>query len=152
MTFFIQEIEVYNFANDTTIYSCSPNFEDATKKLSNDRYLILNWFRINSMVADPGKFQIMFLGSNIDNNKIIFMIENKRVKSRSEVKLLGIIRYRIDGKLCFTTHIENFCSTANNRLQALARTRKFLSFEQAKIHVRLTLYQFYVLSFDLDVL
>ena len=41
------------------------------------------------MVANPGKFQIMFLGSNIDNSEITFMIENKRVKSRSEVKLFG---------------------------------------------------------------
>ena len=88
LMFFIQETEVCNFADDTTIYSCSPYFEEATLKLSNDTHLILNWFRINSMVANPGKFQIMFLGSNIDNSKIIFMIENKRVKSRSEVKLL----------------------------------------------------------------
>ena len=57
------------------------------------------------------------------------MIENKRVKSRSEVKLLGIT---IDDKLLFTTHIENLCSTASNRLQVLARIRKFTSFLQAK--------------------
>ena len=127
--FFIQETEVCNFADDTTIYSCSPNFEEATLKLSNDTHLILNWFRINSMVANPGKFQIMFLGSNIDNSKITFMIENKRVKYRSEVKLLGIT---IDDKLSFTAHIENLCSTASNRLRALERIRKFISFEQAK--------------------
>ena len=92
-------------------------------------HLILNWFTINSMVANPGKFQIMFLGSNIDNTKITFMIENKRVKSRSEVKLLGIT---IDDKLSFTTHIENLCSAASNCSLALARIRKFISFEQAK--------------------
>ena len=80
-------------------------------------------------VVNPRKFQIMFLGSNIDNSKITFMIENKRVKSRSEVKLLGIT---IDDKLSFTTHIENLCSTTSNRLRALARIRKFISFEQAK--------------------
>ena len=33
-------------------------------------------------VANPGKVQIMFLGSNIDSSKITFMIENKKVKSR----------------------------------------------------------------------
>ena len=38
----------------------------------------------------------MIFGSNIDNKKITFMIENKRVKSRREVKLLGITR---DNKL-----------------------------------------------------
>ena len=28
--FFIQETEVWNFADDTTIYSCSPYFKEAT--------------------------------------------------------------------------------------------------------------------------
>ena len=81
------------------------------------------------MVANSAKFQIMFLGSNIDNNKITFMIGNKRVKSRSEVKLLVIT---IDGKLCFNTYIENICTIASSHLSALARTRKFLYFEEAK--------------------
>ena len=127
--FFIQETDVWNFVDDTTIYSCSPYFEKATLKFSNNTHLILNWFRINSMVGKSGKFQIMFLGSNIDSSNITFMIENKRLKSRSEVKLLDIT---IDDKLSFTTHTENLCSTASNRLQALARIRKFISFEQAK--------------------
>ena len=69
LIFFIQETGVCNFADDITIYSCSPYFEETALKLSNDTHLILNWFRINSMVANPGKFQIMFLGSNIDNSK-----------------------------------------------------------------------------------
>ena len=42
MMFFIPETEVYNFAKDTTLYSCSPNFEEATLKLSNETRLILN--------------------------------------------------------------------------------------------------------------
>ena len=91
--------------------------------------MILNWFKINSIVANSGKLQIMFLRPNIDNTKIKFMIENKRVKCRSEVKLLSIT---IDGKLSFTTHIENLCSTASNRFRALARMQKFLILEQVK--------------------
>ena len=62
------------------------------------------------MVANPRKFQIIFLGSNIDNSNIAFMIENKKVKSRAEVKVPGIT---IDNKLSFTIHIENLCSTAS---------------------------------------
>ena len=57
------------------------------------------------------------------------MIESKRVKSRSEVKLRGIT---INDKLSFTTHIENLCSTTSNRLRALAKIRKFSSLEQAR--------------------
>ena len=60
--FFIQEAEVCNFADDTARCSCPP-----TLKLSSDTF---NWFRTKSMVANPSKFQIMFLESNIDNSKI----------------------------------------------------------------------------------
>ena len=78
--FFIQETEVCNFADDTTIYSCSSNYEEATEKLSADTHLVLNWFRINSMVANPSKFQIMFLGLNIDNNEITFIVRRSDLK------------------------------------------------------------------------
>ena len=81
------------------------------------------------MVANPGKFPIMFLGSKIDNSKITFETENKQLKCKREVKLLGIY---IDEKLTFKKQIANICSLANNRLRALTRIRRFLSMEQAK--------------------
>ena len=43
----------------------------------------------------------MFLGSKNDNIKITFAIENKQIKCKRELKLLGII----DEKLTFTKHI-----------------------------------------------
>ena len=60
LIFFIQETEVYNFTDDTTIYSCSLNYKEAANKLSNDTHIVLNWFKLNSMVTNPGKFQIIF--------------------------------------------------------------------------------------------
>ena len=129
MIFFLQETEVCNFADDTTIYSCSLNYKEAAHKLSNNTYIVLNWFKVNSIVANPVKFQIMFLGSKIDNSKITFAIENKQIKCKREVKLL---RITIDEKLTFTKHIANICCLANNRLRALTRIKRFLSTEQAK--------------------
>ena len=123
LIFFIQETEACNFADDTTIYSCSLNYKEAAHKLSNYTYIVLNWFKVNSMAANPGKFQIMFFRSKIDNSKITFAIENKQIKSKREVTLLE--------KLTFTRHIANICSLANNRLRALTRIRRFLSTEQA---------------------
>ena len=128
LIFFIQEIEVCNFADDTTIYSCSLNYKEAAHKLSNDTYIVLNWRKVNSMVANPGKFQ-MLLGSKIDNSQITFAIENKQRKCKKEVKLLGIT---IDDKLTFTRHVANICSLANNRLRSLTRIRRFLSMEETK--------------------
>ena len=111
------------------MYSCSLNYAKAAHKLSNDTHIVLNWFKVNSMVANPRKFQIMFLGSKIDNSKITLAIENKQIKRKRDVKLLGIT---IDEKLAFTKHIANICSLANNRLRALTRIRSYLSTEQTK--------------------
>ena len=132
LIFFIQGTEVCNFADNTTIYSCSLNYKEAAHELSNNTHIVLNEFKVNSMVANPGKLQIMFLGSKIDNFKITFAIENKQIKCKREVKLLGIT---IGEKLTFTKHIANICSLANNRLRALTRIRRYLSKEQNKIFI-----------------
>ena len=50
------------------MYSCSLNYEEEDQKLSNEIHVVLNWFRINRMVADPQKCQKMFLRSTIDNS------------------------------------------------------------------------------------
>ena len=136
--FFIQETEVCNFAGDTTIYSCSLNYREVAHKLSNDTHIVLNWFKVNSMVANPGKFHIMFLVSKIDNCKITFAIENKQIKSKREVKLLGIT---IDEKLTFLKHIANICSVANNRLRALTRIRRTYLKNKQNIYLKLILFQ-----------
>ena len=65
------------------------------------------------MVANPGKFQIIFLGSSINNNNI-FIIENKNIKSNNEVELLGIT---IDHKLTFTKHTNNLCNTTSKTFE-----------------------------------
>ena len=127
MIFFIQETEVCNFTDGTTIYSCSLNYREVAHKLSNNIYLVLNWFKVNNVVVNPGKF--LFLGSKIDNSKITFVIENKQIKCKREVKLL---RITIDEKLTFTKDIANICSLANNRLRALTSIRRFLLMEQTK--------------------
>ena len=57
------------------------------KQLINDLmiyiYVVLNWFKVNSMVANAGKFQIR---SKIDNSKITFAIENKQKKKKKNAK------------------------------------------------------------------
>ena len=122
LKFFIKETEVCNFTDDTNLYSCSLNFEEAHRKLSSDTLIVLNWFRINSIVANPGKFQIMFLKLSINNNNFTFMVEN--IKSNNEVKHL---RITIDHKVNFTKHINNLWKTESNCLRALTSKIKFLS-------------------------
>ena len=73
------------------------------------------------MVANPGKFQIIFIGSSINNNNIIFIVENKDIKSNNEVKLLGIT---INHNLPFTKHINNLCNTASKTFENFDKNKE----------------------------
>jgi len=56
--------EICNFADDNTIFACGNTIQEIVIKLENDLGLLLDWFAKNGMIANPEKFQIMFLGLN----------------------------------------------------------------------------------------
>ena len=88
---------------------------------------ILLWFRTNSLKANAGKFQFMIL--NRKNHRRQRMVINSiTVKESNEVILLGITT---DNKLVFKKHIENLCRTAQCKLHALTRIRKYLILDKA---------------------
>ena len=57
------------------------------------------------MVANPDKFQLMFLGNKIEN-EICLTVNNLSIRSVDNVKLLGVA---IDNKLDFIGHIKDIC-------------------------------------------
>ena len=135
--FFIKKSSTTNFADDNTIYAYGDNLEEVIYKLEKDIVNALNWFDINRMVANPNKFQLMFLGTR-EKIKLCLDISGKRCISTSSVTLLGI---EIDWKLTFNKHVQNITSNANNKAKALSRLRYKLSQTQ-----KLSLYHSYVLS------
>ena len=76
--FVITLSEVCNFADDNTLYSSNKELELVFRNLESDLNNVLAWFNINSLKANPGKFQFMVLGAkeadlfvlNIGKNKI----------------------------------------------------------------------------------
>ena len=64
---FIEKTEVCNFADDNTIYDCGEDLSNILQNLKHNVKILLKWFRINSLQANPGKFQFMILGNK---NKI----------------------------------------------------------------------------------
>ena len=89
---------------------------------------LLEWFKINSIAANPGKFQLMLLG-NIGDIDIKFNVNNVILKPKSCVKLLGV---NIDCKLRFSEHVETLCKSASSKIKALFRIRPFLNMNSAK--------------------
>ena len=66
---------------------------------------LLYWFKINSLKANPGKFQFMILGKN-KRLKDSLKIGSITIKETDEVELLEIT---IDKALNFFKNIENLC-------------------------------------------
>ena len=88
--------------------------------------ILLKRFRINSLQANPVKFQFMIIGKK-KRNSIKLIRNSTETEESKKVVLLGII---IDNLLTFNEHINN--RTANYKLHALRRIRKYLSLGKAK--------------------
>ena len=113
-------------ADDNTLYSCNKNLEHVFSNLKYDLRNVLDWFKINSMKANPGKFQFMLLGVK---NIVHFTINGKIIPCSNEVKLLGIT---IDNEFKFKKHIEDLCKNASYKLHPLRRIRGYLTVEKAR--------------------
>ena len=125
--FFIEKSEICNFADDNTLYSCDRNLLRIKENLTFDMKNILLWFRTKSLKANAGKFQIM-IPSRKNHRRQRMVINSITVKESNEVILLGIT---IDNKLVFKKHIENLCRTAQYKLHALTRIRKYFTLDEA---------------------
>ena len=76
---------------------------------------VLTWFKINSMKANPKKFQFMIL-SKTSRGKYNLLIDSDVIKNSADAELLGLI---MDSKLSFEKHIAKLCQTALYKLHAL---------------------------------
>ena len=74
LIFVITLSEVCNFADDNTLYS-------------SNKELCLAWFNINSLKANPGKFQLMALGTKEDDS-FVLNLGKRKIESSTEVILL----------------------------------------------------------------
>ena len=115
LLYFTTDTDICNFADDNTIYACDYDVSNVIMKLENDLKTVLNWFKSNSMVANPKKFQFIILGYN---SKFTLCVGDLKVACSDTVILLGIT---IDKSLKFNQHIDKFCKKARAKASALTR-------------------------------
>ena len=125
----MEKSETFNSAADNTIYSCGENVPKIKEELICTMKNILKWLRLNSLKANPGKFQFMILGDK-SCYECILKINLTCVQSSDNVTLLGVIT---DENLAFKKHIDNLVRKTQYKLHALWRVRKFFTVEKAKI-------------------
>ena len=52
----IEQSDICNFADGYTLYSCGEWLTEIKENLFFDTKGMLNWFRLNSLKANPGKY------------------------------------------------------------------------------------------------
>ena len=90
---------------------------------------VLKWFKVNSMKANPKKFQFMILDKRT-RQTMILNINNIKIRESQNVELLGL---KIDNRLTFIDHINMLCRRASYKLHTLGRIRKYLTLEKSKL-------------------
>ena len=127
----IEQADVCNFADDTTLYACDMDLDNVLKKLEHDSLLAIEWFEANYMKLNAEKCHLLVAGHK--HEWTWAKIGNKIIWESEEEKLLGIT---IDRNLSFETHIANICRKAHCKLTAIARYSKLLDFNKIRTLVK----------------
>ena len=128
--------DLCNFADDNTLHKCGATLDHVIAYLKSELDIILFWYKTNSLVANPDKFQLIFPGTR--NANIIINIGSFDLNSSETVKLLGVT---IDSQLSFLPHVKDICKKVSTKTKVILRIRAYLDQDQAD-----TLFNSYILS------
>ena len=125
--FFLKDVDICNFADNTTTYISDESLENALKSLEKNSMLAIPWFEDNYMKLNTDKCRLIV--SSYKHKQIWATIGKDLIWESNDVKLLGITIAR---DLKFDKHVLKFCSKANQKLSALFRIAKLLSFNKRR--------------------
>ena len=99
------------------------------RRLEDDIPRALDWFQHARTVANPNKFQVMFLGLK-QHQEFLLDIGNKIINMTRSVKLLGIT---VDDELKFDKHVEILWQKVCKISGAFSRASPFMDEKKGKI-------------------
>jgi hypothetical protein len=135
---FVKNGSLYNYADDNTLSFCSPDFDLLISTLESESKIIIEWFRVNKMQANPDKFQVLAVGKKTYDKNPSIHIQNSDLTCEKTVKLLGI---EIDYQLNYAAHVSSICRKASQQLNVLKR----LGFLLNRLS-KLTIFHTFILS------
>ena len=138
--FFIDnDVSIYNYADDNCISYAHSSIDQIKNVLEQDTHRLLDWFKNNSLEANPTKFQSMIL----KNKKAIaddvdIIVNDTMLNLTDDMTVLGIT---IDSQLNFNVHVSNMCNKAGRQLNVLQRLKGSLDYSS-----RLSIYKSFIMS------
>ena len=103
MTFYFIHEYISNYADDTTPYAISRNYDDLIESLQLDSYTLTESLKIIFFILNADKCKLLI--SNKENDLSVD-IRGQTILCGKSVKLLGI---KIDNRLTSNEHISSIC-------------------------------------------
>ena len=88
---------------------CHPDCNVLTSVLESESNVLINWFKVNKMQANPDQFQVLAVGKKTFDKNMKICIQSSTLSCEETVKLL---RIEIDYQLNFDIHISAICRKA----------------------------------------
>ena len=88
----IQNTDICNYADDTTIYACDNNLDNVIARLENDSSIIIQWFANNFMKLNTDKCHLLILGRK-SNQHITVNVGDSVIENTEEDIYYNIIIY-----------------------------------------------------------
>ena len=118
--FFVNNTNICNYADDTTIYACNSDLNTIINRLEIDSAVLAKWFVENYMKLNEDKCHLMIFGNKCKGS--VANIGNSTSTESNYEKLLGVT---FDKKVSFTKHVKDLCKKANQKVHALARLSNY---------------------------
>ena len=123
--FDIIEIDIANYADDTTPYALDLKLENIVKLLEENADKLFDWFSNNYLKANLDKCHLLV---NTTGN-IRINVSNETISNSSNQKLL---RIRFNSNFRFADHVASLCKKVSQKLNALTRVGQYINFAQRR--------------------
>ena len=123
--FDIIEIDIANYADDTTLYALDLKTENIVKLLEENADKLFDWFSSNCLKENPDKCHLLVnTTGNIRINE-----RNETISNSSNQKLLGIC---FNSNFRFDEHVASLSKKASQKLNALTRVAQYMNLAQRR--------------------
>ena len=122
---FSTELTSIHFADDSNLFTDSPNLLDLQAKINDEMPKLVDWLSANRLSLNIGKTHLMiFSPQKHPNPNIEIYINGKALEIVTKTKFLGLI---LDNKLNWKSHALYLSSKVSKSIGILSLARKFLN-------------------------
>ena len=121
--YFLEDLDIASYADDTTIYTVKENKESVINTLETSSVILFKWLENNFMKANSDKSHLLLSCKQPST----VTIDDTFIESNVKEVLLGII---IDRDLKFDDRVNNLCKKACQKFNALSRLAPFMNLDK----------------------